>query len=396
MSSQKALVQATRPALPAARVSKRRLVGIALLVLLLAAGLTAKLAHPAPRDSHHKSEPAMPVAASAVTTGDMPVVINGLGTVTPLATVTVQSQVSGQIVSIPFKEGQNVKRGDPLIEIDPRPFQVALEQAQGALERDRSLLANARIDLNRYETLFKQDSTSQQILATQQALVVQDQGAVAIDQGQIDAAKLNLTYAHIVSPIDGRVGLRQVDLGNYITPAEPNGLLVVTELAPISVVFTVAEDQIPLLMKQLRDGSTLRATAYNRDHSRKLATGTLETVDNMVDPTTGTVKLKAIFPNDDDNLFPDQFVNVELLVDTIHGATLVPDAAVQRGTPGTYVYLIGPDHKVSVRKVTLGPSDATRVSITDGLKPGDRVVVDGVDRLKEGSSVLVRQPRDTT
>ena len=338
----------------------------------------------------------MPVAASTASTGDMPVVLQGLGTVTPLATVTVQSQISGQIVSIPFKEGQDVKRGDPLIEIDPRPFQVALEQAQGALERDQALLANARIDLNRYQALYAQDSTSQQTLATQKALVVQDEGAVKIDQGQIDAAKLNLTYCHIVSPIDGRAGLQQVNLGNYVTPAEPNGLLVVTELTPISVVFTVAEDQIPSIVSQLRAGNTLSATAYNRDHSSKLATGTLETVDNEVDPTTGTVKLKAIFPNDDGKLFPDQFVNVDLLLDTIHGATLVPDAAVQRGAPGTYVYVIGPDHKVRVRKVGIGPTNATRVAITEGLKPGETVVVDGVDKLKDGASVVVRQQRDTT
>jgi multidrug efflux system membrane fusion protein len=283
-----------------------------------------------------------------------------------------------------------------LAEIDPRPFQAALTQAEGQMERDQALLANARIDLNRYQTLYAQDSISQQTLATQKALLVQDEGAVKIDQGQIDAAKLNLTYCHIVSPIDGRAGLQQVNLGNYVTPAEPNGLLVVTELTPISVVFTAAEDQIPSIVSQIRAGNKLSATAYNRDHSRKLATGTLETVDNEVDPTTGTVKLKAIFANDDSSLFPDQFVNVDLLLNTIHGATLVPDAAVQRGAPGTYVYVIGPDHKVRVRKVKLGPTDATRVSITEGLKPGETVVIDGVDRLKDGASVLVRQQRGTT
>ena len=362
-------------------------VAVVLAVLLLAL-LAPKLSARAPQP---RSQAAMSVGASTAITGDMPVVLQGLGQVTPLATVTVQSQVNGQIVGIPFTEGQMVKRGDPLIEIDPRPYQVALEQAQGALQRDRALLANARIDLQRYRTLFAQDSTSEQTLATQRALVTQDEGTVKSDQGQLDAASLNLAYCHIVAPIEGRAGLRQVDLGNYVTSSEPNGLLVVTQVKPINVVFTVAEDQIPSIVSQLRAGKTLSVTAYNRDHTRKLATGTLQTLDNQIDATTGTVKLKAIFANDDEALFADQFVNVDLLLDTVRGATLVPDAAVQRGTPGTFVYVIGGDHRVRVRKVALGTADATRVAITRGLKPGETVVVDGVDRLKDGASVVVRQ-----
>jgi membrane fusion protein, multidrug efflux system len=371
---------------------RRGLLALVLLAVLLAIWLTWKAGAHAPPTTRPR-DATTPVAASTATTGDMPIVLQGLGQVTPLATVTVQSQVSGQIVAIPFKEGQLVKRGDPLIEIDPRPFQVALEQARGALERDRALLANARIDLKRYETLYAQDSTSEQTLATQRALVTQDEGTVQSDQGQIDAALLNLTYCHITSPIDGRAGLQQVTLGNYITPSEPNGLLVVTQLTPISVVFTVAEDQIPSIVKQLRAGKTLSVTAYDRDHTHQLATGTLETLDNQIDPTTGTVKLKALFPNDDESLFPDQFVNVDLLLDTVHAATLVPEAAIQRGAPGTYVYVIGRDRKARVRKVALGPADATRVVITQGLKPGEEVVVDGLDRLKDGATVVVR-PRN--
>jgi multidrug efflux system membrane fusion protein len=335
----------------------------------------------------------MPVVAAPVRTGDMPIVLNGLGAVTPIATVTVQSQISGQITQIPFKEGQTVKPGDPLILIDPRPYQVALEQAEGALVRDKALLANARVDLARYETLFKQDSVAEQTLATQKSLVVQDEGNVKTDQGQIDAAKLNLVYCHIVSPISGRVGLQQINLGNYVTPAEPNGLVVVTQLKPITVVFTLAEDQIPALQAQLHAGKTLPVTAYDRSHTTQLATGTLQTIDNQIDSTTGTVKLKAIFSNDDETLFPNQFVNIALLLNTLHNATLIPQAGVQRGAPGTYVYVVDSQQAVSVRKVALGPGDATNVVITNGLKPGEIVVTDGADKLKDGAKVLVRQSR---
>jgi len=335
----------------------------------------------------------MPVIGAPARTGDMPIVLNGLGAVTPIATVTVQSQISGQITQIPFKEGQTVKPGDPLILIDPRPYQVALEQAEGALVRDKALLANAKVDLARYETLFKQDSVAEQTLATQRSLVVQDEGNVKTDQGQIDAAKLNLVYCHIISPISGRVGLQQVTLGNYVTPAEPNGLVVVTQLKPITVVFTLPEDQIPALQAQLHAGKTLSVTAYDRSNTTKLANGSLQTIDNQIDPTTGTVKLKAIFPNDDETLFPNQFVNVALLLDTLHSATLIQQAGVQRGAPGTYVYVVDAQQAVSVRKVTLGPGDATNVVITQGLKPGEMVVVDGADKLKDGAKVLLRQSR---
>jgi membrane fusion protein, multidrug efflux system len=366
------------------------LVVVVLVVLALLAWLLTPKGTKGPAGRFGAGGP-MPVVGAPAVSGDMPIVLNGLGAVTPIATVTVQSQISGQITQIAFKEGQIVKPGDPLIQIDPRPYQVALEQAEGALVRDKALLANAKVDLARYETLFKEDSVAEQTLATQRSLVVQDEGNVKTDQGQIDASKLNLIYCHIVSPISGRVGLQQVNLGNYVTPAEPNGLVVVTQLQPITVVFTLPEDQIPALQAQLHAGKTLSVTAYDRSHTTQLATGTLQTVDNQIDPTTGTVKLKAIFANTDETLFPNQFVNIALLLNTLHNATLIPQAGVQRGAPGTYVYLIGAQQTVSVRKVQLGPGDATNVVINKGLKPGETVVVDGADKLKDGAKVLLRQ-----
>jgi membrane fusion protein, multidrug efflux system len=366
---------------------------LVIVVVLMAMVLLAWLLTPkatAPPAGRFAGGGPMPVVGAAAQAGDMPITRIGLGTVTPLATVTVQSQISGQIMHIAFKEGQTVRAGDALIQIDPRPYQVALEQAQGALMRDRALLANARVDLERYQTLFAQDSIAEQQLATQKTLVAQDEGAVKTDQGQIDAAKLNLTYCRIVSPISGRVGLQQVNVGNYVTPSEPNGLVVVTQVQPITVVFTLPEDDIPPLLQQLHAGATLPVTAYDRGNTHQLATGTLQSVDSQIDTTTGTIKLKALFANADETLFPQQFVNVVLLLDTLHGATLIPQAGVQRGAPGTYVYVINADQTVSVRKVTLGPGDATNVSIAQGLKPGETVVVDGADKLKDGAKVLPR------
>jgi multidrug efflux system membrane fusion protein len=277
------------------------------------------------------------------------------------------------------------------VQIDPRPYQVAHEQAQGALARDKALLANARVDLERYQTLFAQDSIAEQQLATQKSLVAQYAGAVTTDQGQIDAAKLNLTYCHIVSPIAGRVGLQQINVGNYVTPAEPNGLVVVTQLEPITVVFTLPEDDIPPLLQRLHAGATLPVTAWDRSNTHQLASGTLQSIDSQIDTTTGTIRLKAVFANVDESLFPQQFVNVVLLLDTLHRATLIPQAGVQRGAPGTYVYVVNGDQTVSVRKVTLGPGDADNVVISAGLKLGESVVVDGADRLKDGAKVLLRQ-----
>jgi multidrug efflux system membrane fusion protein len=367
------------------------ILGVLVLFALLAWLLTPSKAARAPAGGRFAGGGPMPVVGAQARAGDMPITLIGLGTVTPLATVTVQSQISGQIMRIAFKEGQTVKAGDPLIQIDPRPYQVALEQAEGALARDRALLANARVDLERYQTLFAQDSIAEQQLATQKSLVAQDEGNVRSDQGQIDAAKLNLTYCHIVSPISGRVGLQQVTVGNYVTPAAPNGLVVVTQLEPITVVFALPEDDIPPLLKQMHAGTTMPVTAWDKPNTRQLATGTLQSIDSQIDTTTGTIRLKAIFPNTDESLFPQQFVNVVLLLDTLHGATLVPQAGIQRGAPGTYVYIVNADQTVSVRKVTLGPGDATNITIAQGLAPGDMVVVDGADKLKDGAKVLVRQ-----
>jgi multidrug efflux system membrane fusion protein len=383
----------TQPAWRRFVTTQRRVLviaGILLAFVLLAWLLTPKRTS-TPAGGRFAGGGPMPVVAAIARTGEMPITLIGLGTVTPLATVTVQSQISGQIMHIAFKEGQTVRAGDPLIQIDPRPYQVALEQAQGALARDKALLANARVDVDRYQTLFAQDSIAEQQLATQKSLVAQYAGAVLTDQGQIDAAKLNLTYAHIVSPIDGRVGLQQINVGNYVTPAEPNGLVVVTQLKPISVVFTLPEDEIPPLLQRMHGGATLPVTAWDRSNTRQLASGTLQSIDSQIDTTTGTIRLKALFANDDESLYPQQFVNVVLLLDTLHGATLIPQAGVQRGAPGTYVYVVNADQTVSVRNVTLGPGDANNVAITAGLKPGETVVVDGADKLKDGAKVLARQ-----
>ena len=375
------------------RLTRRHLFVLAAAVAAFAAAawlLTPK-ATPAPKGRSRSGGGTNAVAAIRAQAGEMPIVVNGLGTVTPLATVTVQSQISGQITQIAFREGQRVKRGDPLIQIDPRPYQVALEQAQGALTRDLALLENSRIDLKRYEMLFKQDSIAEQQLATQRSLVAQHEGTVQTDRAQIDAARLNLTYCHIVSPVDGRVGLQQVTLGNYVTPATPNGLVVITQIKPIAVVFPLPEDQIQPILEQLHAGKTLTATAYDRGHNIRLAAGTMSTIDSQIDTTTGTVKLKAIFPNGDERLFPNQFVNVDLLLDTLRGATLIPQAGIQRGAPGTYVYVVNEDNTVSVRKVTLGPADAENVTIASGVTLGEVVVVDGADRLREGAKVALRQ-----
>jgi membrane fusion protein, multidrug efflux system len=383
----------TRPAWRRFVSAHRRPLVVAAILLgfLLLAWLLTPHDTGSPQGGRFAGGGPMPVVTASAQTGDMPITLIGLGTVTPIATVTVQSQISGQIMHIGFREGQTVKAGDPLTQIDPRPYQVALEQAQGAQARDKALLANARVDLERYQTLFAQDSIAEQQLATQKSLVAQYAGAVTTDQGQIDAAKLNLTYCHIVSPIDGRVGLQQINVGNYVTPAEPNGLVVVTQLKPITVVFTLPEDDIPPLLQRLHAGATLPVTAWDRSNTHRLASGTLQSIDSQIDTTTGTIRLKAVFANDDESLFPQQFVNVVLLLDTLHGATLIPQAGVQRGAPGTYVYVVDPDETVSMRKVTLGPGDANNVVIAAGLEPGESVVVDGADRLKDGAKVLLHQ-----
>jgi multidrug efflux system membrane fusion protein len=334
--------------------------------------------------------PPMPVGVAKVQKGDMPVTLGGLGTVTPLATVTVQTQISGQLIKVGFREGQMVKAGEFLAQIDPRPYQAALEQAEAQLAKDRAALHDAEVELRRYNTLVAQNSIATQTRDTQAALVAQDRAQVQLDQAQIDTQKLDLTYCHIVSPVTGRVGLRQVDPGNYVTPTNlPNGIVIVTQLQPISVIFTLPEDELPEVLRRLHAGASLPVIAYNSTGTTKLAEGRLETVDNQIDTTTGTVKFRADFANPDEMLFPNQFVNVKLLVETLRNVDIVPNAAIQRGAPGTFVYLVEPNHTVTVRKVRLGPSDGQRIAVLSGLQPGDIVVDDGADRLKDGAKVML-------
>ncbi len=358
----------------------------ALLVLLCAWLLWRLISAPAPAS---RTPPPQTVGVAKAATADMAVTDQGLGTVTPLANITVKTQIDGQLQTVGFNEGQIVQQGQFLAQIDPRPYQAALEQAEGALRRDQALLAQARADYDRYERLNRQDSISRQQAADQLFLVHQDEGLVASDQGTVDAQKVNLAYCHIVAPVTGRVGLRQVDAGNYVQTSDANGLVVLTQLQPISVIFTLPEDDVPAIMDRLRAGATLQVTAYDRANTTLLATGTLETVDNVIDTTTGTVKLRAIFANTDNKLFPSQFVNATLLVNTVMGATTVPNAAIQTGAPGSFAYVVGADSKVSVRKLTLGVADATNTQVVSGLSPGETVVIDGADRLREGAAVTV-------
>ena len=371
---------------------------VLLLVGLVAAGVIAWIVlkphtATAPRTGRFGGQTALPVVGAPAQKGDMPVVLNELGTVMPLATVTVKTQIAGQLQQIGFREGQMVKAGDFLAQIDPRPYQAALEQAEGTLAKDQALLANAHIDLVRYQKLYKEDSVAEQTLATQTSLVQQLDGTVKTDQGVVDTAKLNLTYCHIIAPVTGRVGLRQVDQGNYVQTSDANGLVLLTQLQPIDVLFTLPEDNLPDLMKRLKDGAKLQVTAFDRTQSKQLAVGTLDTVDNTIDVTTGTVKIKAVFDNQDTMLFPNQFVNAALQLDVLHDATLIPVSAVQRGAPGTFVYVIKPDNTVTVRVVALGPGNADKVSIAKGLDLGEMVVIDGADKLREGASVTLPEAK---
>jgi len=331
----------------------------------------------------------IPVGVAPVAKGDMPVILSQLGTVTPLATVTLKTQINGYLTEVAFQEGQMVTKGDFLAQIDPRPYQVALEQAEAQLAKDQALLRNARVDLQRYNTLVAENSIARQTRDTQVSLVAQYEATVKSDQAQIDAQKLNLTYCHIVAPVTGRVGLRQVDAGNYVQTSDPNGIVVVTQLQPISVIFTLPEDNLPAVFERWHAGALLPVTAYDRSGSVELDKGTLSTIDNQIDTTTGTVKLRAMFNNEQLALFPNQFVNVQLVVDTLHNVDIVPSASIQRGAPGTFVYLVKPDHTVAVQKVKLGPTDGRHIAILSGLEPGESIVVDGTDRLRDGAKVTL-------
>jgi multidrug efflux system membrane fusion protein len=364
---------------------KKRWIFAALLLLLIAficyrhSGSSTKAHAPAPQA----------VGVAKAVAGSMPVTLDELGTVTPLATVTVLPQISGYLTQVAFTEGENVTQGQFLAQVDPRPYQIALEQYQASLAKDEAALAQARSDLARYHQLAAQDSISAQQVADQEFLVQQDEAATQVDQANIDNEKLNLVYCHITSPVAGRIGLRLVDPGNYVTSGSSTGLAVVTTISPTTVEFSVAQADLAPVLVRLGQGATLTATAYASDDSTKLEDGVLSAVDNQMDTSTGMVKLRATFANADGALFPNEFVNVHLLVNTLTDATLVPSPAVQSGAPGSYVYVVNPDDTVSVQNVTTGPTDGTNTVITKGVSPGDVVVTDGVDRLSDGAKVTV-------
>jgi len=330
---------------------------------------------------------ALPVTAVPARKGSIDVYINALGTVTPRNVVTVKPRVDGQLMRVAFTEGQVVNAGALLAEIDPRPFQVQLAQAAGQMAKDQALLKNAQVDLERYRTLLSQDSISKQQVDTQEALVRQYQGTIEADQAAIDSAKLQLTYSRVTAPIGGTVGLRQVDPGNVVHASDANGIVVIAQLQPISVIFPIPEDNLPRIRRRLATGEAIAVEAWDRDQKVKLATGKLLTIDNQIDTTTGTVKLKAEFDNADLALFPNQFVNIRMLVETMTDATLVPSAAILRGAPGTFVYVVKPDQTVTVAPVKLGPVQAETTAIITGVVPGDVVVTDGTDKLREGAKV---------
>jgi membrane fusion protein, multidrug efflux system len=329
----------------------------------------------------------VPVVVATAQRGDLPVYFNGLGTVTAFNTVTVRSRVDGQLLSVSFREGQYVHEGDLLAQIDPRPFEVQLEQAQGQLTKDLAQRKDAEVNLERYKLLFKEGVIPQQQLDTQAALVGQFDGAIKSDQSQIDNAKLQLTYSRITAPISGRIGLRLVDPGNIVHANDANGLLVITQLQPIAVLFSLPQDQLPQVSAKLRAGIQLNVDAYDRDDTQKIASGKLLTIDNQIDPTTGTYKLKSIFNNSDNALFPNQFVNVHLLVDTKHDLIIVPAAAIQRGPQGTYVYAVGEDNTVKIHTVTIAQTTGNSIGLSGGLNAGDVVVIDGQDKLQDNSKV---------
>lgn len=366
---------------------KRLVIFLTLLIVLAVVwNLYLKPAGDKSAENRQSGAP-VPVGIAQAQKGDINVTLGALGTVTPLANVTVRTQINGQLIEVGFQEGQVVQQGDFLAQIDPRPYEISLSQAQGQLLRDQALLKDAELNLERYQKLVKQDSIARQQLDNQQSLVQQYRGAVQTDQALIDTSKLNLTYCHIVSPVAGRVGLRQVDAGNYIQTGDANGIVTVAQTQPITVIFTLPEDNVPALVKRLKDEAAIEISAFDRGKSAKLATGKLVSMDNQIDTSTGTVRLRAQFDNGDNSLFPNQFVNVQLLLDTLHDATLIPVAGIQRGVPGTFVYLVKDDNTVTVRPIKLGASDGANVAIADGLAPGDKIVIDGADKLREGAKV---------
>jgi len=368
---------------------------VVLAALIVAAGVYAFVSMQRNTRSQAATPPgamvrAIPVGAAAARKGDMNVYIVGLGAVTPVYTVTIKSRVDGQLMGVFFKEGQMVKKDDLLVTIDPRPYEAQLLQAEGQLLRDEALLKNSLIDLERYRVLWKQDSIPKQQLDTQEYLVHQYEGAVKMDQGQVDNARVQVVYTRITAPIGGRIGLRLVDPGNIVHAADPNGLLVITQLQPITVIFPIPEDNLPTVLAKLKAGQSLPVDAWDRAEMKKLASGSLLTVDNQIDPTTGTLRFRAIFENRENELFPNQFVNAHLLIDVLRDTVIVPTAAIQHGSQGNFVYAVRPDHTAEVRMVAVGEVQGSEASVQSGLAPGDLVVVDGAERVKEGTKVEVR------
>jgi multidrug efflux system membrane fusion protein len=381
---------------PQRNLARKRRSKLWLIPVLLLLGGVAWLVWSAHNKSQQAADrrggsKAMTVNTAVAKSGDINIYLYGLGTVTPLATVTVKPRVDGQLMRVLFHEGQEVAAGDVLAEIDPRLFQVQLEQAEGQHARDEALLQSAELDLDRYTTLFAQDSIAKQVLDQQASLVKQYEAALKTDQAAIDTAKLQLVYARVTAPVSGRAGLRRVDPGNIVSASDANGIVVITQLKPINVVFSLPEDNLPSVLEQIKGGGKLAIDAYDRAQTTKLDSGMLLTVDNQIDATTGSVKLKAVFANKNEALFPNQFVNVHLLLTVKHDVTLIPSAAIQQGASavGAYVYVVKPDSTVTVRKVKTGAVEGENTTIDSGLKVGEQVVTDGVDKLREGSAVVL-------
>jgi membrane fusion protein, multidrug efflux system len=368
---------------------RRLFIGLIVLIVALLGGYLAWRSISAGQPSAGRNPQAAPqsVGAATIGRGDIRVIVNALGTVTPIATVTVQTQIDGQLLQVGYTEGQIVKQGDFLAQIDPRPYQLLQAQYEGQLARDQGILAQAKVDLARYQKLAEQNSIARQQYEDQVYIVQQDEGTVKLDQAQVDQEKLNVIYCHIVSPVTGRVGLRLIDPGNYVQTSNNTGLAVVTQLQPITVIFPIPEDDLPDIVPGLNAGGTFEVAAYDRANVKLLATGRVIALDSQIDTTTGTVKVRAQFDNPDFALFPNQFVNAQLLVKTLNNVITVPTAAIQTGAPGSYVYVINADNTVSVRPIKIGPTDGPMAEVISGLSTGEQVVVDGTDRLRDGARV---------